>query len=1481
MKLLVQHSVEEIVGFLKLNHLPDIAAERLQNATFFQYGSALFIKLAEGTVLLSDFFSSTADYFFYYQPESGLPEQFELTEADVYYLEPAQLGEFLQFVANGEPLFSGLNFDSQLLSSSFASQETDEMESLQTIEEMTASTGESKQVEAEFLPDQTNKEIDGLEEPFEFDQSAELKSQSFSDPDLFSNENIVAAYKPHESELLAAPVAVVTIDSGPVSLSRLSSDTDSLGSTSAGLNSVSGDSGSLVSRATVDGDVGVGQQSAVLGSLAGNSIGQSVDGLLNSFQLSSVVPLSDALPGEAGGGVIRTELEIDIDGQYRPTDNDLMYGKITFKSLTTDAVAVDSVFFDKPESWAHFYKGSFYVETSTSPEDGNLVIFKVDGSIDPANQMSNFYSPDYRHGAKMPIVENTNITLYKIVGKNEINEHYAVSGVGDHDFVALNGGYADDDTLSFFNKTDPVSGDGDYDLVTNNNYLKITAIENLEARGYGTNLINLNKTVVKSITTEKVNIIDTAGNFSATPSAVWTLSVAGDSSDVVLLTDEQAWQYNGVIDLAGKIRKTIDIDVISTANVDSTRDQYGNILYQFHSSTGVENYYLNVSADFGDHPDWYWSGTASAEAYELPDTQFGAVDFGAGIDTLEINSGLSSKTQDFTGEGGDLANVEIINFTNTYFVSNSDDGTTASSQDNITVDLAFSRGATDSDNSLSLIGDSIDTVTLSDIATNWHYLGTLAGSGGLSGHNFKQYQYKPGSVTPGDEQVTLNIDTDMAAGLGEYYRGWDGDDGLKIFSMSFDAIEAGAGTDTIRVDAATQDYTQAGISTKINNIEVIDGAGHTGVSTITVNSSFIAAATDSHNQLTVLGESGIDKLLLQDSANWNYFGEVTAFGETLYQYKTLDQSSTLNVQKNLATTPGVFFNGTNSDNNFFAPDLEFSSLDGKGGTDWLFIQSNDYDFTGHDSNTVSIASKIDNLEVIDARDNSSNQPGAVSITLNAVTVAAIAGVDSNSYRKLTVMGDSDDSVTISDMSSNWSWIGLVNGIEEFTGKQFYQYQSLDGSNVINIWDNINSRPEVRAIGDIGGVLKHDIIQVEDTGFSLVDGKTGTDTLQISQAGAIDLTGAGAKIDNIEVIDITGNASALIVDADLVQQLNSSASVVIQGDSGDQLNFSDTAQWRFAGSLSASGPWSELHAYQGTASDNSSTWLYAESDLGAPLFDAIGTSGNDLIQLLDKEDANVDGQTGFDTLQLLGNNSTVNLGSGKTIQGIEQLKLGNASQQTVSFDLSSVDNADNNALYVQGDSGQDIINAATGVSWELSGRQSFSDAPDMYRYQNENNGDPLSLYIQTDLVQGLYQTPTATTAGDQLWLLNDQFGSLNGQNGFDRLLFAQQGAIDLSTANVGNSLRSIEAVDMTNGVTNSLSLSTDTVILNDTAKNEFYILGESGDTLNLASSDNWVQRSSYQVSNDLSWDSYSSTSSVSGSSETATVYVDSNVGVNVV
>mgnify|MGYP000683326257 CR=1 FL=1 len=478
MKQLIEHTLKDIADLLVLNSKQSIAPELLINAEFFQYGSALFIKLVgKGTVLLTDFFSAEADYFFYYAPEFGLPAELDVAETEVYYLGSEQLGDFLQAVANDVTLSSS-NFDSLLLSTLST---TDDSKASQTQQESVTEGLKGEYVETSDGLSMNQDEITGPSEQGGAYQGEGISQQSLAGSESYESTDIATNESPVADEFAGSIVtAPAPAPVGPVSISRFSSAVDTLGTTSDGLSTVSGDTGSLISRASVDGLAGIGASSLVSGSLGGNSTGLSISGSLNSLQLSSVVPLSDASPGENAFSLNRTEIEINIDGQYTPTAGELAKGKITFKSLTTDTVAVDNVVFSNPENWAHFYKGSSYKETSTSPENGQILFFQVNGSTDPDSQKTNFYSPDFRHGAHIPIVDNTNISLYKILGLNNTNEHYAVSGAGDNEFVWLNAGGGDDDTLSFFNKSNPDSGDGDYDLVSNNNYLKITAIENIE-----------------------------------------------------------------------------------------------------------------------------------------------------------------------------------------------------------------------------------------------------------------------------------------------------------------------------------------------------------------------------------------------------------------------------------------------------------------------------------------------------------------------------------------------------------------------------------------------------------------------------------------------------------------------------------------------------------------------------------------------------------------------------------------------------------------------------------------------------------------------------------------------------------------------------------------------------------------------------------------------------------------------------------------
>ncbi|MGD8743337.1 MAG: hypothetical protein PVH46_07920 [Granulosicoccaceae bacterium] len=1067
--------------------------------------------------------------------------------------------------------------------------------------------------------------------------------------------------------------------------------------------------------------------------LTNNSFSITITGVNGGAAV--VVDISSASSGDQVASLVSANATLAAAGirVYWNTDENADIGINSFvvsdpSNRTITAASLDAT-------------GALTVNNSIGISNIQDIDYSVSGYVAKYPGESGYYTPDARHGLDTPEVQQTNVTRYSVVSADFIDDHVAVGGANNPDFLSLNTGLYDYDTLSFYyddpaqpgddlpvtpQSDDPrYTGDGDFDLVSANAYTKVNEINHLEARGYGTNFINLNQAAVQGITEEMIEVTDVGGGMYNVNlnTNVWILDISGDAADVAAFSDASSWRYNGIIDETSYLKQTLDgtgMGVGATGDstlVPSTRDQFGNIQYQFTATNGGETYYVNISADILDHPDWHWAGgTSGNNAYELPDTQFGDVDFGAGEDTLELNSGLVSKTQSFIGEGGDLANVEIINFTNTQ--SNSATATI----DSATVDLAFVTGATDSDNVLSIIGDSVDSVAIDDVATNWTFLGTVDGSDDLTGYTFKQYAYRPGLTG----EATLNVESELATAIPLYYRGWEGDDTFTVSDLSFVALNGGDGV---------------------------------------------------------------------------------------------------------------------SDD-----------------TDWLEVTTDNYDFTA-----TGVADKISNLEVIDARGHT----GASTVTLSVAAVATMSDGDN----KIHVLGDANDTVVLSDITTNWSWIAHVDGIDDFVGKQFYQYQSLDGTTVVNIWDQILNQPEVRALGDIGGTSS-DILVLEDLGFALVDGKTGTDTLQVEQAGVLDYTALGSKVDNIEALDLGGVATAATLDADFVlAATDANDKLVVQGDDTDSIMLADAGSWNYLGVVDAAGPWSALHVYQGSASGGETVFLYQETNLGSVLVDATGTSGDDLFQFVNKDDANLDAGVGTDTLGFLpsGVTRTVDFSTGTTVSGIEILDLRNSSSEDVTFDLGTVDRADNDAVFVLGDAGLDAIDVTDNTQWTLAGRAQFSDAPDMYAYVS---GGGQALYVQSDLAQDLFRLAGATSGDDVFRVIDTNFGALNGGGGaFDRLNFLQEGSIDLASLG-GSSLTGVEVVDTTNGVVNNLSLSAASI--EGTATNDqFYVLGEAGDTLSLNAADNWTFQDTVAVSPDLTLNSY--TSVATGG---LTVYVDSQVATTI-
>jgi thiamine pyrophosphokinase len=884
-----------------------------------------------------------------------------------------------------------------------------------------------------------------------------------------------------------------------------------------------------------------------------------------------------------------------------------------------------------------------------------------------------------------------------------------------------------------------------------------------------------------------------------------TLTVMGTAaSDGAALSDATNWMYVG----------TVNWDPGSGSRS----------FYQYKSNDGGTAT-LNVQSDLASTPGIIYYGAGLNDVFTAASHSFTTMVGGTGTDSVVFTDG----DYNMVGLQSKMTGMDVV------------DAASHAGADTVTVNKAFVVGAGENA-TINVLGTAAtDTFQFSD-ATSWTWVGEV------SGLSTTLYQYKATDGT-----ATVNVQKTIT-NPGIIFYGTTGDNLFTTPDTSYATLDGGAGIDTLRFSSTNLDLT--GLESKTANLEVVDGT-NAHADTITIDKAFVAGASDTNNIITVLGDT-TDSVVLSDKANWSWKGEISAFGTTLYQYKSIDNGATLNVQKDLAGTPGIFFYGdglADKDDKFIAPDLTFDTLVGGNGTDWLGISGTDYDFT-----QTGMAAKISNLEVIDASSNA----GANTITLNKAFVNAVT--DSNHI--LTVIGGGTDGVTLSDASS-WSWLGQVAGSTDFTGMTFEQYKSLDGTTTLNILSSLASLPSFKMIGDIGGV-RHDILDTSILNFTLLDGGQGTDFWKILVDGTHDLTAFGSKVDNIEAIDLGGIADGITISAEFVRDATSANWLVAQGDVGDTLNFDDNADWTYAGYIDAGGPWPSVHAYRGTADNGTSVMAYADTDLTSPNLDATGTAGNDLIRLMTKNYTNVDGGTGFDTLTVAGGN--IDLTSGKTVQHIEHIYADNSQATTVTVNAASVAAADNKTMYVFGDDNQDSVATSNTDSWTLAGMAHYDNGQNAYVYDSTSGGSAVRLFAETTLDQsGINLAALAGSSGNDTLCTRDMnFGNVDGLNGLDRMQLLFSGNIDLTNLNPGNSLHNVEIIDARNWNANALVI--DGSFVHDQG-DVLYLLGDSsGDSFSFAASETWTDSGSYQISGGLELTKY--TSNYNGAE--VTVFADQNV-----
>jgi len=978
--------------------LPEILTPRLLvDAQLYQYGQLLLIELADGRLLI-------VNQYFPDAPDIGLPADIANGEfiTDMMMAEAGVFTPYLDELAQtNTSLFNSIN-----------AQFAPAVQWIINTEIYVASPSTLEGNVLADLVDAENDPIPGLEQ-----QAADPLYQ----PATFTTTTSLGGLGDTDSAGVSSPNASALGSLSSLSLGGLG------GGSAQGLSSIGGALGAATSLALAPPSDGLA--SSTSGNVSFDPIEESVDitggielsiaelnyrfaGTMPSLQLvgSGEVTFTDADNWIRLGGVASSSGATGTFSAARLQENSFFafIDQPTFSSFTITITGVGTVTVDLTGVTdtaevadviaADTTLSAAGIQTYWNGDANTFLGFNPFGALVIADPSSRTITEASISGpaigdlaliigndipiqnASISLAGNHNITQFRIDAESERDDDFSIGGANNTDFISLQAGVRDYDSLSFF---DPGGGDADYDFVTNSAYTKIFNISHIEARGNGDNTILLNQAAVRGMSDASISVANT-----------WSLDISGDATDRVDFTDAASWEYSGII--ADSTRTITFLDDVNFSIIRVFTQDLGNIQYQYIAINGAETYTVHISADILDHPDWFWSGgTSGDDAYELPDTQFGGVDFGAGTDTLELNSGLVSKTQNFIGEGGDLANVEIINLTNTQ------SGNAIATIDTATVDRSFVTDATDSNNTLSFIGDSVDSVAIADVATDWTFLGSTAGSDGLTGFTFNQYAYRPGEAG----EVILNIETELATAIPNYYRGWDNDDIINIQAGDFAAIDGGLGRDTavFATSSGVRELDLTSATTTINSIEIFD-LRNSSEENLTFDLSGVGRADD--DTVFVLGDAGLDSVGVTNAGDWTLVGRANftdapdtylyqgTGGEALYVQTDLLQ----NFEQLAASTAG--------DDLFRVIDTDFGALNGGSGNfDRInFLQDGDIDLANLGG------SSLNSVEVADLTNGVVN-----NLSLTAASIELAASVD-----QFYILGEAGDSVTLS-AGDNWQF----------------------------------------------------------------------------------------------------------------------------------------------------------------------------------------------------------------------------------------------------------------------------------------------------------------------------------------------------------------------------------------------------------------------------------------------------------------------------
>lgn len=241
-----------------------------------------------------------------------------------------------------------------------------------------------------------------------------------------------------------------------------------------------------------------------------------------------------------------------------------------------------------------------------------------------------------------------------------------------------------------------------------------------------------------------------------------------------------------------------------------------------------------------------------------------------------------------------------------------------------------------------------------------------------------------------------------------------------------------------------------------------------------------------------------------------------------------------------------------------------------------------------------------------------------------------------------------------------------------------------------------------------------------------------DTLSIWYDGVVALPPPGFATD-LDTIDFGGgiqdNSFNLSL-ADVRDLAGDDGQIKIITDSpNDVVTFADPNHWQLTGVERGQSGSPDFYVYLGHDAAGSDVTLRLETDLIEPAANLHATGGSDLLRVAEAVPINLDGQGGFDALQILGENNQMagqlDLAAmdGQGPRNIELLDLRNGGDNNLILDTEAVARlSGDDVLYVMGDDaadGLDRVFLQDVGNWTRTGVLSGGNgAPDFVRYETD-------------------------------------------------------------------------------------------------------------------------------------------------------------------